>query len=258
MFNRENANEIAKKIFGSNSNNIFAVSYKPEEAALLADAFRDGKKHFGISQITIGDKSQLMTLQEEIDTAKKDCIAHSSFLAFHPAMRERFINQFSDTTEVFKDPQTGKFYSKLDILFANENELPQASQALDILLDNTNNTYNNKTQPTPSLEKYILNGEIVRWSHFFNTQGAIDFCKTIMDSMELEHYEKKMAQNLSGLEHTIKFSVATLETPVVMDLFGTDDVSFSKTFPNEEQAFEFLEQIEITGHKIVLQEMISN
>lgn len=248
MFNRENANEIAKKIFGSNSDNIFAVSYKPEEAALLADAFRDGKSYFGISQITVGDQNQLMTLQEEIETAKKDCIAHSSFLAFHPAMRDRFIKQFSDTTEVYKDPKTGIFYSKLDILFGKEHELPQ----------NIANPKANKTQYVQTVEQYILNGESVRWSHFFNTQGAIDFCKTMMDSMELEYYEKKMAQNLSNLENTIKFSVATIETPVVMDLFGTDDVSFSKTFPNEEQAFEFLEQIETSGHNIVLQEMISN
>lgn len=256
MFNRENANKIAKKIFGSNSDNIFAVSYKPEEAALLADAFRDGKNYYGISQITIGDKEQLMTLQEEIDTAKKDCIAHSSFLAFHPAMRERFIKQFTETTEVFKDPQTGKFYSKLDILFAYEYELPQVSQALDVLLKNSPSEDN--TKYVPSLAKYIVNGEIVRWSHFFNTQGAIDFCKTIMDSMEIEHYEKKMTQNLSELEDTIKFSIATVETPVVMDLFGTDDVSFSKTFSDEHQAFKFLEQIEVAGHDIVVKEMINN
>ena len=42
MFNQQKANKIARKIFRSDNDNIFAIKYRPEEAFLLAHAFKDG------------------------------------------------------------------------------------------------------------------------------------------------------------------------------------------------------------------------
>lgn len=237
MFNRQNANQLAQKIFHSNEDNIFAVEYHKDEAFLLA-AFNLKNHFYGLAQITKAKTENLNSLAIEIENNQKDLITHSTFHWIPHSVRERFIKQFTSVTEVFKDPITGYFYSKLDILFGNPDEM------------------NRKIEQR--LIKYTNNGIPVEWEHFFNTEGGLKFLKSTMNSMEIEEFDRKIKNNLDNMAKIVKNSFATHENPVVLDLFGIDDISFAKSLPTEEDAFALLQEIESKGHNVVLEKMISS
>lgn len=236
MFNRQTANKLAQQIFHTQEDNIFAISYRDDEAQLLA-AFTHNNHFYGLGKITVEKQENLQSLRKEIEFNQKDFITHSTFFCIPHGTQMRFIKQFTPFTEVFKDPETNIFYSKLDTLFGNPDEMSKE--------------ISNRLIP------YMQDGKQVFWEHFFNTEGGLSFLKSTMDSMEINEFETKLKKKLSEISTIIEKTVATLEKPVVLDLFGIDDISFSRSLSTKEEAFHLMQEIEVKGHEIVLEKMVS-
>lgn len=234
MFNKEKSNSLAKAIFQSDENSIFAIKYRPEEADLLAHAYEHKNKFYGIARISTFSNMQPENVILNNIIEKEKVIDNLSSLEY-PA-RYRIEDFMGHLVDIYIDPLTSAQYSQLDM------------------------TYGRKDIPEDVLSRLILkkmDGATVRDLLFFKTISVKRKIDEYLTLREIRDWEIKHQQNIQKLIESLKKTEPTKEKPIVMDLYGTDDVSFSVALATEEEALELMKKIEKIGHNVVIENMFS-